>query len=123
MLTITLKPDIAEEVERLTQDTHTTPDAVVDSALRAYLLDFEREKIKVETARFNEQKQALLSQYENQYIAMHNGQVIDHDVELWVLHERVIEKLGNTPVLLKKVTSRSDADIVLHSPKLEKPDK
>jgi hypothetical protein len=44
MLTETLKPDIAEGVERLTQDTHTTPDAVGDGVLRAYLQDYERKK-------------------------------------------------------------------------------
>ena len=37
MLTITLKPDVAEQIEELADQTQTNAEELVDQALRAYL--------------------------------------------------------------------------------------
>ena len=37
MLTVTLKPDVAEQIEELADQTHTDAEELVDRALRAYL--------------------------------------------------------------------------------------
>jgi len=120
--TVALKPDIAEQMNQLAEAQESNVDAVVDKALRAYLNQYRREKIRAEAASFEEQKERLLAQYADHYIAMHNGRVIDHDVDLRTLHLRVFAHLGRTPVLLKWVSPDPERELVFRSPRFERGD-
>ncbi len=62
----------------------------------------------------------LRKQYEGEYIAVHRGQVIDHDPDLRTLHLRVFAEIGHAVVLLKKVTNQPDRELVFRSPRLER---
>lgn len=119
MLTVTLKEDVASEIEELAEKAHVEPEAVVDKALRAYLLQRRREKIRAETQAFETQRD-MLAQYYGHYVAMHEGQVIDHDPDLRTLHLRVFARLGNTLVLLKQVTNEPERELVFRSPRLDR---
>ncbi len=119
MLTINLEPDIAEEIDQRAHEANLTPAAYVDAALRAYLAELRWDKIGVEQDAFEKQKPELLSKYRGEYIAMHEGQVIDHDSSAGTLHKRVFARLGHTPVLLKQVIDEPDRDLVIRSPRLE----
>lgn len=72
MTTINLKPDLAEQVEFLASKSQTSAEAFVDKALRTYLVQFRREKIRAETEAFNQQHEELLAKYSGQYVAIHN---------------------------------------------------
>ncbi len=122
MLTITLKPDVAEQIRYLAGagETEVDPEAIVDKALRSYLTQLRREKIKAETEAFEQQRSALLAKYRDEYIAMHEGQVIDHDHDLRTLHLRVFAQLGHTPVLLKKVIEETERELVFRSPRFDR---
>ena len=54
-----------------------------------HLRPYQREKIRAETDAFHAQKTELLIQYAGEYVAMHQGAVIDHDLDLRTLHLRV----------------------------------
>lgn len=120
MTTINLKPDLAEQVEFLASKSQTSAEAFVDKALRTYLVQFRREKIRAETEAFNQQHEELLAKYSGQYVAIHNGLVIDHDQDLRTLHLRVFNRLGHIPVLLKQVTNEPDRELVFRSPRFER---
>ena len=74
-----------------------------------------RKKIRAETKAFEQQREMLLTNYLGQYVAVHDGQVIDHDPDLLTLHLRVVERLGDIAVLLKKVTTKPERDLVVRS--------
>ncbi|MBI3761454.1 MAG: hypothetical protein HY260_06275 [Chloroflexi bacterium] len=118
MLTVTLKPDMAEQINQMANSNQATAEDFVDSILRQHVRAFRREKIRAESNAFEEQKQSLLDQYRGEYVAVHEGKVIDHDPSLRALHLRVFAKLGHTPVLLKKVTDEPDRVLVFRSPKI-----
>lgn len=120
MPTINLKQDLAEQISSLAGKSQSNAEAFVDKALRAYLVEFRREKIRAETEAFHQQHQQLLAKYPGQYVAVHDGQVIDHDQDLRTLHLRVFARLNHTPVLLKKVTSQPDQELVFRSPRFER---
>jgi hypothetical protein len=118
MTTIHLKPDLAEKIAYLAKGGNA--EAVVEKALRAYIAQHRRDKIRAETEAFEQQREKLLSQFPGQYVAVHEGQVIDHDVNLRDLHLRVFDRLGHTPVLLIKVTSQPQRELVFRSPRFER---
>jgi predicted transcriptional regulator len=120
MLTVNVNPDIAEQIGRLADETRMDTEALVDQALRAYLAQFRQEKIRTETQAFEQQRASLLRQYRGEYVAIHEGRVIDHDPDLRTLHLRVFARLRHTPVLLKKVTEEPDRELVFRSPRFER---
>lgn len=116
MLTINVKPHIGDQVSRLAQETHTDTEELIDRAIRAYLAQARHDKIRAETQAFDALRKNLVEQYLDEYVAIHQGQVIDHDSDLRTLHLRVYARLGNTPVLLKLVSREQDPELVFRSP-------
>jgi len=120
MTTITLTPELAEQIGHLRGTDQETAQQIVEKAVRAYLARLRQEKIRRETEAFRAQYRTLLTDYAGQYVAVHQGQVSDHDPDLRVLHLRVFEKVGHIPVLLKLVTAEPERELVFRGPRLER---
>lgn len=118
---VTLKPDVVEQVRRLAEGAQSEAEAIVDEALRLYLAPARQQKLEAETRAFEQQRATLATQYPREYVAIHSGQVIDHDPDLRALHLRVFAKLAHIPVLLKLVTENADRDLVIRSRRFERP--
>ncbi len=117
---IDLSPHLLEQIERLAQWQQVTAETVTARAVSDYLDRLEWEKLEAEMAAFQAQRSALLAAYPDQYVAIHDGQVIDHDADLRALHSRVYARMGFIPILLQKVTPTPAPDILIRSPRLER---
>jgi hypothetical protein len=123
MTTIQLVPDLAEQIESLVGPDPAKTQAFIENALRAHIAQLHQSKIRRETEAFVAQHQELLAAYPEQYVAMHQGNVIDHDADLRTLHLRVYQQVGHTPVLLKRVTNATATRaLVFRSPRLQRRD-
>lgn len=120
MTTISLDPKLREQIESAAGAEEVDAQSFVEKAIRAYLTQLQREKIRAETEAFNAQYEKLKAKYPGQYVAVHQGSVIDHGPDLRKLHLRVYERLGRTPVLLKRITDEPERALVFGSPRLEK---
>jgi hypothetical protein len=120
MTTITLNAKLSEQIESAAGDEQVDAQTFVEKAVRAYLTQLQREKIRSEMEAFNAQYEELKAKYPGQYVAVHQGKVIDHDRDLRTLHLRVYDRLGRLPVLLKQVTEGPDRELAFRSPRLEK---
>jgi hypothetical protein len=120
MTTITLAPELAEQIGYLGGTDQESVQQIVEKAVRAYLARLRQEKIRRETEAFQTQYRTLLTDYAGQCVAVHQGRIIDHDPDLRALHLRVFEKVGHTPVLLKQVTAEPERELVFRSPRLER---
>lgn len=120
MLTVTIESNLAEQISQLAAHTQRSADELVEEAIQAYLSQVRRDKIHAEREEFERQHEQLVTAYLGQYIAMHEGQVIDHDPDLQTLHLRVIERLGRTPVLLTRVAAQPHRELVFRSPRFER---
>lgn len=118
MATVILDPELVQQIENLTGKANADAQTFVEKAVRAYLLQMQRGKIRTETEAFKAQYEQLRTRYSGQYVAIHQGKVIDHDPDLRTLHLRVYEKLGRTPVLLKRVTDEPERELIFRSPRL-----
>ena len=58
--------------------------------------------------------------YMGEYIAIHRGEVMDHDPDQRTLYLRVREQFGRQPVLIVKADWSAMPDFTLHSPRLER---
>ncbi|MDA0242028.1 MAG: hypothetical protein OT477_01300 [Chloroflexi bacterium] len=119
MTTITLKSDLSRQIEHLAGTQQMEQELFIDKAVRQYIVQLRQEKIRAETVSFEAQSETLMRQYPNQYVAMHQGEVIDYDPDLRTLHLRVFARLGHTPVLLKRVTPTAKEELTFRSPRFD----
>ena len=63
-------------------------------------------------------REQLLSQYEGQYVAIHKGQVVDHDSDKLRLGLRVYRQFGYQPIYVQLVTREEIPVKRIASPKL-----
>lgn len=59
------------------------------------------------------------AKYEGEYVAVHNHQLVDHDIDQIVLTRRVRERYGNTAVLI--MPAEGPREIVSRSPRIDWP--
>lgn len=117
---IDLSQRLLEQVQWIAQWQQVTINEVAARAVLDYLDRLEWEKLEAEMTAFQSQLPALLASYSDQYVAIHDGQVIDHDADLRTLHSRVYARMGSVPILLQKVTATPEPDVLVRSPRLER---
>lgn len=80
----------------------------------------QQRKIEREERHYEAQHAELLALYQGQYIAMHDGKVVDHDVDRVALSRRIRSKYGKTAVLITQVREEPKLTIRVRSPRFEK---
>ncbi|MDM8529381.1 DUF5678 domain-containing protein [Anaerolineales bacterium HSG24] len=120
MRTATIKPERAKQLDDLiaTSDLQIDMDEIVDRALLFYFRELQRQKMRKEIQAFERQKPELLKKYFGEYVAIHEGKVIDHDSDVRTLNQRVFKRLGRTTVLHKLVTDEPERELMIRSPRL-----
>jgi hypothetical protein len=90
------------------QPTHTTTGSI------------RRAKIHVEAEAWQKIPAAERSRYQGQFVAVHQGLVIDHDSDRLQLYRRVHRQLGDTPVLITPADAPHPREFRILSPRLDR---
>ena len=92
---------------------------LLKQAIRRYLWELDRRKISEESKIYRQRHTELKKQYLDHYIAMHNGQVVDHDKEFSVLRQRIRRRFEDTPVMITLVGEAAEEILVRHGFRME----
>lgn len=114
MPTITIEPEQFKQLESIAQEQQTEPDNIAREALRRYFWEQNRRKISEESAIYRQHHPELKKRYLGQYIAMHRGEVVDHDNDFQPLYQRIRGRFGKTPVMLTQVREEAETTLVRH---------
>lgn len=68
-----------EQLKQVASERAVRPGELLETAVRTYLREIEREKIKAEAEAFRSMHANLAEKYLGQYVAIHNGKVVDHE--------------------------------------------
>ena len=79
----------------------------------------QREQMKQESAAYETLFATLKETYLGEYVAIHGGELVDHDIDPVKLHYRLAKSHPNKIVLCRKVEAIADNAIWMRSPKLE----
>jgi hypothetical protein len=63
LATVTLQPALLEQLEQIAVEQTLSTDELLESVVRTYLRQFERDKIKAEAAAYRELHPELVTQY------------------------------------------------------------
>ena len=121
MTTLTIdKQNLVDAIEQAAQSQNLSADEVIDKAVAEYIDRWASQKLRSEQDAFAQLHPQLVEQYFGQYVAIHNGCLIDSDFDDLTLHLRLRQKYGQMPILLRKVTDDIDPPTFLwHRPRLE----
>lgn len=121
MPTVVVEPELYRRVEEAASEYEASIDEILAEAVRRYLWELERRKISDESEIYRRRHAELKGRYLGQYIAMHNGQVVDHDPDFRTLRRRVRQRFQRTPVMITKVEDVADRTLVRHAFRMEMP--
>ena len=109
---ILAEPALVRRVEQWGQETNRSAEKILETAVRAYLDELERESIRAETQAFWAMYDDLLKKYPGQHIALYQGKIVAHDKDVSRLEERVRELFGLLPVLIAPVRPQPARDLL-----------
>lgn len=78
----------------------------------------ERKIISQEMAAYRAMHVELVEDYLGQYVAIHDGKSVDHDPDFSTLHERIRKRFGRQVVLIQRVETEPERELVFRSPRL-----
>jgi hypothetical protein len=78
------------------------------------------QKLEAEAQAFERMHPQLVKQYLGQFVAVHEGQIADADVDFEALFLRLQERLGDVPVLIRPVGTEPTPELRAPSPRLER---
>jgi predicted DNA-binding protein len=118
---VTLQPDVLAQVKQITEEKGITPEDFVNQAVRAYVEQIEDRTLEAEIEAFERLHPQLMERYLGQFVSVYQGEVIDADPDFETLFLRVQDRLGNTVVLIRQVTSQPTLELHSPTPQLERP--
>lgn len=119
MNTLTLEPKLQQQLEQVAVEKTTSPDKLLDTAVRTYLRQLDREKIRTEADAYRNLHAQLVIDYLGQHVAIHQRRVVDSDLSFEALHTRIRERFGNQAVLIRLVETKPERELTFRSPRIE----
>jgi len=117
--TVTIEPELYRRVAEAAQKEKTGVEQVLHMALRRYLWELARRKIGEESTIYRRRHAELKKQYLGEYIAMVDGEVVDHDRDFQALRQRVSQRYGRTPVMMTLVEDEPETLLTRHGFRLQ----
>lgn len=118
MITVTLPDQIERQLTKLAREQAVTPDELVGKAIQSYLQAEASQVLERETVAFRALHRELLAKYSGEYVAIHQGQMIDHDPKLGAIYLRINEKYPDEIILIKQVQPEIERVFTVHSPRI-----
>ncbi len=104
MLTVTINPNLQTKLEQVAHTTGQTIDEIVDEALTQHLEQLAEQQLDTEIKAFKQMHAHLKAQYFGQFVAIHQGQIVDADADLEPLYLRLQARFGDEePILIRQV--------------------
>ena len=119
MPTVAIEPRLYRRVKETALEHKVSIGEILAKSVRLYLWELDRRKISKESKVYRQRYAELKEQYLGQYIAMRNGQVVDHDPDFQTLRQRIRQCFGRTPVTITLVEDVAERPLVRHGFRLE----
>jgi hypothetical protein len=91
---------------------------VVSQSVRPFPINANREAMQREAAAFQRLHSSLVKMHSGQYVAILDGNLVDHDIDPIALLRRVREKYPDRTVLRRKVEQAPEVILHFRSPRI-----
>jgi len=120
-VTLDVPENIYQEVAQIAQETQRAVDDVLEEivirSFPAFYVDPDQDKMQSEVDAFEAMHPALWEKYPNEYVAVYQSKVIDHDQDEMTLINRVRAIYPDEIIMVDKVLPQLQREIVFRSPR------
>ncbi len=106
------------QLQKVAQAKGDTVETLVNEVIRQFLQREAEEKMRREMMAFRQQHAELWATYPQQYVALHQGQLIDYDSDRLALWQRIEANYPDEVILIRQVTAEIDRIFEVRSPRL-----
>ena len=111
-----LPRDLVESLASAADQMETSVEVLIQEAIRQYLATHRREQLEHEIAAYEAMHARLWQEMPGMWVAIHNGELVDQDGDRVELYQRVRQRFGNRPVLMREVRAEAVEEIWLRTP-------
>lgn len=115
---IQLDSDLVTSLEEVTRQQGEKMEDVLAGLVQEYLRQVRRDKIRQEMKWYQTSHAALKESYPRQHVAIHEGQVVDHDPDVTLLAQRIRQHYGRIPILITQITDDPVPEFTIRHPRL-----
>lgn len=83
-------------------------------------MGWRQAKIRAEAGAWRSLPPTIRRSYGDDFVAVHNGEVVDHEADRLTLYRRVRMRFGDIPVLITPASASSPREFQMHSPRVER---
>lgn len=107
------------QFERFAEQKNDSVQMLAERIIRDYMRQEKRTLMQQEIKAYQAMHTELLANHLGQYVAIHQGKLVDYDDEELPLYLRISKSYSDAPVLLRQVTPDVEVTITVRSPRLE----
>ena len=119
--TLEIPVELYDRIERLAALKDTPVAYILEKALTLAIDQMEigddDARMDLEEAAYHAMHAELFEKYAGQYVAIHNGRLVDSDPDEMALYFRIDERFPDEVVLQKKVRELPEPDLRIRSPR------
>lgn len=119
VMQLTVNEMTVAQLELVAREKNTTPQRLAEQAIREFLRSEARRRMQREMDAFFHLHARLLADFAGDYVAIHQGKLIDHDSDQLALYQRIEQRYRDTPVLIKRVLPNPEEEYTFRSPTWE----
>ncbi len=117
-IAVTLDAELLESLTQITAQKGMSVENVFADMAQQFIDEARREKIHKEFEHYKALHAELKAKYLGQHVAVHEGQVVDHDADLSALIRRVRQRFGRIPIMFTQVGEQPTREFTTHSTRL-----
>jgi hypothetical protein len=106
------------QLERAAQAEHLSVEELAKKIIREHLRALRRIEMNREMDAYRAQHAQILEKYRGEFIAMYQGEIVDHDSEMRALYLRIDERFPDETVLMKQVKPEVEEVLNFRSPQV-----
>jgi len=118
MSSLFLSNSLIDEIQTEAEIQGLPLEKLLKQALGQQRQAYRRERLEKELQWYESQPLEFRARYSKKYIAVRKQTVVDHDVNLEALNQRVRRQYGSQPVLI--IPAEGPRDIRIYSPRVER---
>ena len=111
---------VVEDALNAFLEPSTSSEASSDNGSSEPAIGWRQAKIHAEAAAWRSLPPAEQRSYGDDFVAVHNGQVVDHDGDRLILYRRIRTRFGDVPVLITLASAPSPREFQMLSPRVER---
>lgn len=119
VLKIGLDEKTSQDLEQIARMRAIEPETLAREAIRSFLRTEAQQVLEREARAFREMHPELLKTMPGEFVAVHQGRVIDHDEDQLALYGRIEDAYPGQPILLRQVRAEPEQTIEVRSPRIE----